>query len=50
VPAGALVTAALPAGTALPGLRLWDHAGPTVLATEASDRTRESLRALGYVE
>jgi arylsulfatase A-like enzyme len=50
VPAGALVAAALPAGAALPGLRLWDHAGPTVLATEASDRTRESLRALGYVE
>jgi arylsulfatase len=50
VPAAALVAAALPGRADLPGLRLWSHAGPTSLTGEASDRTRESLRALGYIE
>jgi len=49
-PAAALVASALPAPAELPGLRLWAHAGPGALATEVSDRTRESLRALGYIE
>ncbi len=50
VPAAALATGAPPAAAGLPGLRLWSPAGPTVLATEASEQTREGLRALGYIE
>ncbi|MFP3939298.1 MAG: sulfatase [Thermoanaerobaculia bacterium] len=46
----ALEAEALPAPETHPGLRLWAPAGPTSRAAPASDRTRESLRALGYVE
>lgn len=46
----ALETAALPRAEARPGLRLWAPGGPTSRGASASDRTRESLRALGYVE
>ena len=49
-PAASLVASALPAPSAIPGLRLWAPAGPGALTSEASDRTRESLRALGYIE
>jgi arylsulfatase A-like enzyme len=50
VAAEALLAAALPSPAEVPGLRLWRHAGPTALVTEASEQTREGLRALGYIQ
>lgn len=49
VPAAALATGAFPAAADLPGLRLWDYAGRTAIATEVNEETRRSLEALGYV-
>lgn len=46
----ALETGGLPPTGSRAGLLLWSPSGPTARPAAASDRTRESLRALGYVE